>query len=113
MNERDVLAQLAIEYWKLHRGFEKASRDLPAERLGKAVAQLRYSIGQLDKLLEQAGLRLATFDDEEFSAELPVSPINAEDLNGEEASFVDSTIEPAVIADGAVVRAGKVILRGA
>lgn len=113
MTEREVIAELATEYWKLQRILERVSRDLPAEQLGKVGAQLRYSNRQLGNLLEKAGLRLVTFDDEEFSAQLPVSPVNAEDVNGGLSSFIDSTVEPAVVADGTTVRAGRVILRGA
>ena len=113
MTEREVIAELATEYWKLQRALDRVSRDLPAERLGKVAAQLRYSNRQLGHLLEEAGLKLVTFDDEEFSAGLPVSPINAEDMDGGQSSFVDSTVEPAIVANGTTIRTGKVILRGA
>lgn len=112
MTEQQIIAELATEYWKLHRAFERMSRDLPTERLGKVAAQLRYSNSRLESLLIDAGLRLVTFDSEEFSAELPVSPVNAEDIDGAKKSFVESTVEPSIIADGAPIRVGKVILRG-
>ena len=113
MTEREVIAELATEMWKLQRALERVSRDLSPERQGKTSAQLRYSDRQLGNLLEQAGLQLVTFENEEFSAELPVTPVNAEDVDGQQTCFIDTMLEPAIVANGATVRAGKVILRGA
>lgn len=113
MNHRDILAELSIEFWKLHGASERILTELPVERAGKVAAQLRYSKGQLDRLLQDGGLRLVQFDGEPFTAELPVTAVNAADMDGTANPIIEKTLEPAVVAEGSIVRVGKVILRGA
>lgn len=112
MNTIQALAALAIENWKLQSTLRRAIAELPEEKRARLEAQLRYSRGQLERILTEADLRLATFDGEQFSAELPVSPINAEDVAGTEITFVEQTLEPTVLAGGSVVRVGRVLLKG-
>lgn len=112
MTPAEALAALAVENWKLQSTLGRSVADLAEEKRPRVEAQLRYSRGQLERILAEADLRLVTFDGEEYSAELPVSPVNAEDLAGVEMTFVDQTLEPAVVAAGSVVRVGRVLLRG-
>lgn len=112
MNQVEALAALAVETWKLQATLRRSATDLAEEKRARVEAQLRYSGGQLERILAEADLRLVTFDGEEFSAELPVSPVNAEDLKGAKMTFIDQTLEPTVVAAGSVVRIGRVLLRG-
>lgn len=112
MNATEALAALAIENWKLLAALSRNAADMPEEKRPRLEAQLRYSRGQLDRILSDSDLRLVTFEGEEFSAELPVSPVNAEDLSGSEVTFVDQTIEPTILSAGSVIRMGRVLLRG-
>lgn len=112
MNQVEALAALAVENWKLQATLGRSVTDLAEEKRARVEAQLRYSRGQLERILAEADVSLITFDGEEFSAELPVSPVNAEDFEGAEVTFVDQTLEPTVIAAGSVIRVGRVLLRG-
>jgi hypothetical protein len=44
---------------------------------------------------------------------LPVSAINAEDLEGCEHPTIERTVEPTLLRDGSVLHTGKVLLKGA
>lgn len=109
--ERTISPLVVVEYWKLLRSFERVVTDLPDAKVEKVHAQIRYSSGRLDQLMKQAEFRLVCFDGEEFSPELPVSAINAEDLAGVDQTVVERTIEPTLLCQGKVIYTGKVLLK--
>jgi hypothetical protein len=110
--ESEAASRLLVEYWKLLRAYERTVNDLPSNKTEKVQAQLRYSAHRLQQILESSDIKLVCFDGEEFSAKLPVSAINAEDVAGCQTPIVDKTVEPTVIQSGTVLHTGKVLLRG-
>lgn len=111
--EGAIIPAVLIEYWKLLRSYERSTADLPDSKAEKVNAQIRYSANRLDQLLKEADIRLVCFDGEEYSPELPVSAINAEDLEGIDQTMVERTVEPTLLAQGKVIHTGKVLLKGA
>jgi hypothetical protein len=111
--EAEATSRLVVEYWKLLRSYERTASELSEAKAAKVQAQIRYSSQRLDQVLTDAGIRLVCFDGEPFSPELPVSAINAEDLEGCEHPTVERTLEPTLLQDGSVLHTGKVLLKGA
>jgi hypothetical protein len=109
----EATSRLLIEYWKLLRSYERTAGDLPDGKAEKVHAQIRYSAQRFDQILSDASIRLVCFDGEPFSPELPVSAINAEDLEGCEHPTIERTLEPTLLRDGSVLHTGKVLLKGA
>jgi hypothetical protein len=110
MSGNVTAARLAVEYWKLLRAFERALDRIPEEHKAKTAAQARFSAGQLEAIMRDAGLRLATFEGQSFSPNLPVAAINGGDFDGEDAVVIESTVEPAIMAGMDVLSMGKVIV---
>lgn len=108
----DVVAKFSLEMWKLLRAFERTLVDLPDEKKQRRSSQHRYSTSRLDSLLNEAGLRLLTFDGQKFAANLPVSPLNADDVSDPHDAIIESTIEPAIVGQNILIHTGKVILAG-
>ena len=102
-----ALADLAVDYWKLHRAFERALIYLDEDRAHRAAAQARFAAGRLDAVLAGAGLKLARFEGHALGPELPVEAINADELAPIVEPVVVETIEPAVLAGDRVVRMGR------
>lgn len=111
-SELDIVAKYSLEMWKLLRAFERTLNDLPDEKKQRRAAQFRYSSSRLDGLLDEAGLRLLTFDGQRFTANLPVSPLNADDVCDPHNAIIESTIEPAIVGQNILIHTGKVILAG-
>jgi hypothetical protein len=105
-----ISSSLAVEMWKLARAFEKSIGDLPEDKAGRRMPQLRYSRDRLETILHQAGLRLVVFDGEPFTANLPVSPINADEFSSDDECLIESTLEPSIITSDRVIHTGKVLL---
>lgn len=103
-------AELAVEYWKLLRAFERTIERLPPEHVARTAAQLRFSAGRLDALLKEGGLRLVTFEGQAYEPNLPVTALNADDFSDGDRLAIETTVEPAVVRDMSVLLLGKVVL---
>lgn len=111
MNNNLTLAHLAVEYWKLLKAFERTVGRLPHEHVAKTTAQLRFSSGKLNSLLESSGLNLVTFDGQTFEPSIPATALNVDDFADDETLTIETTVEPAVVEDMNVLLLGKVVLQ--
>lgn len=109
----EAASRLLVDYWKLLRSYERTAGELQEGKAEKVQAQIRYSAQRLDQILVDSSIQLVCFDGEPFSPELPVSAINAEDLEGCENLTVERTLEPTLLQGGSVLHTGKVLLKGA
>lgn len=105
-----VLSRMAVEYWKLLRAFQRVAVSENGDLPRRAASQHKYSAQQLAGLLDEAGLRAVTFDQQPFSAGLPVQAINSDDFESDDGLLIAATIEPTIVREGTVVRIGKVSL---
>lgn len=106
------LLDLSLDYWRLLRAFRGLAARVPPDHAEQALAQLRFAEGRLERVLEAAGVRAVTFEGRAYEPGLPVTVVNAED-HGDAAGAslrVAQTLEPALVADGCVLRLGKVIV---
>ena len=106
-----ALAALAVQYWKLCAMLERELEFLGDARVSAAGAQLRFARRKLDAILEDQGLRLATYDGAHWSADVPASPVNGEDIGEADTPMVETTLEPTIIGPDGIVHAGKITLR--
>ena len=109
--ERTVLVELTVEYWKLFKLAERALTDAQIEKLTSVSAQLRYSISRLHAICAKRGLKLISYDRDLYEPNLPVTVANAEEAASFDDTVIDRTLEPTIIFDGQVVAMGKVILK--
>jgi hypothetical protein len=107
-----ALAEIAALSWKLCEAFERELGFAAADRAQSGAATLRFARRRLEMLLATQALRIATYEGEVWSAQIPASPINHDEVEGAEA-VVDSTIEPTVIGPAGIVLPGKILLRKA
>ena len=102
-----AVADLAVDFWKLHRAFERIIVHLDEDRAHRASAQARFAAARLDISLTAAGMRFVRFDGQLLGPELPMETINADELADIAGPVVIETIEPAVLAGDRVVRMGR------
>ena len=108
---QEALTSLAVHYWKLCAAFERELAHADPARAEAGAAQLRFARRKLESILESEGLRLATFEGEVWSAEIPASPVNADDIASDGAATIADTIEPTILGPQGVVHSGKILLR--
>lgn len=105
-----IAARLAVDYWRLLRAFERALDRIPDEHKAKTIAQAKFSAGQLDAIMRDAGLKIVTFEGQAFSPNLPIAAINGGDFDGEDDLVIETTVEPAIMKGMDVLAMGKVIV---
>lgn len=109
----DAVALLCVEYWKLTRATQKATERLPDADGRRLEGQLKYSLRQLMVLIDQLELKLIEFDGEDFHAGMSASADNAEDFADDVKLVVARTLEPTILKDMKVIRAGRVLVKPA
>lgn len=109
MQNDDVLTRLLIEHWKLLRVCEGLVTKLH-EQMARAEGHVRFSRMQLDSFQDDCGLKLVTFDGEKFDSHMAATSINADDFASDDATIVETTVEPAVVRETQVLHMGKVLL---
>lgn len=108
-----ALALVASEWFKAARRLSRLTQETAPGRVERERAQLAYAHGRIEGVLAKNGLRMVTHEGAEYSAQLPVEPVNPEDFDSEEGLVVQETLEPTVLLDGRVVARGRVVLRRA
>jgi hypothetical protein len=103
-------AELASEFWKLLRAFERNIAFAPEPAKVRLAAQARYSQDRLSGILDRIGMRLVSFDGEVFEVNLPAIAVNAEDMSAGSNCVVERTLEPAVVQGSEVILTAKVFL---
>lgn len=105
------LAELASEFWKLLRNYDRVVDAAPENLKGGLVAQAKYGNRRLATILGRHGMHIETFDGTIYSANLPVTAVNAEDFAEGADPVIEQTLEPAIIVGTTAIRTGRVFLR--
>lgn len=111
IDERTIdMADLAAEFWKLLRNYDRVVDAAPENLKAGLIAQARYGNRRLASILDRHGMHIETFDGVPYSTNLPVTAVNADEfVDGN--PVIDQTLEPAVVVGTTAVRTGRVFLR--
>jgi hypothetical protein len=105
-----IVAQMAVEYWRLARLVTRAVELAPEDSRQRLAASARYTAARVNEILDGQKISIVEFDGADFEVNLPASPINGDAFPGEARLIVERTIEPAIICDTRVIITGKVLL---
>src|SRR5438045_7839339 len=104
--EKEALIKLTTEYWRLLKLTERTVIDIQNERTASVAAQLRYSMSRLTTICAESGLKLIAYDGEPYLPNLPVTVANSDEATSSDELIIERTVEPTIIADGAMVAMG-------
>ncbi len=105
---RPMLAKFAIEYWRVLRSYE---RNLPSmQKNASASSMIRNSEKKFMAILLENGLKISNLEGNEYSPNLPLTVVNADEFDDNEGLIVSQMIEPTIISEDGVVIMGKAIL---
>lgn len=107
-----AVAEMASLAWKLCEALDRELSFADADRAQGGAAMLRFARRRLDSILAGQQMRIATYDGEAWSVQIPASPINHDEVQGGDA-LVDATVEPTVLGHTNVILPGKILLRKA
>lgn len=107
-NLKATLAKLTIEYWRLLRSYE---RNLPSmANSNSASGTIRNSEKKFTAVLKENGLRITNFEGHDYSPNLPLTVVNADEFDGNEGLIISQMIEPTIVDGENVINMGKAIL---
>jgi hypothetical protein len=107
---RKSIIDMAVESWRFRRVFEKAMSKLDAGESSRYINQFAWFIKKVDIALENAGLRIANIEGQDYDIGMAVTPLNMDEFEESDRLFVEQMIEPIIMDAESVARTGTVIL---
>lgn len=107
------LVELVVESWRFSRLFAKLTTKLDAGDGARYINQYRYYLKKLDSILGRVGLRIVNVEGQLYDPGMAASALNIGDFEGDDHLLVDQMLEPIIMGDEGIVRAGTVMLRKA
>lgn len=98
------------ETYRFKRVYLKATSKLGAEDQKKYDSQFAWFTKRVDKAAENAGLEMLDLSGQEYDPGMSVTALNIEDFEPDDELFVEQMMEPVIMKDGKVQKAGTVIL---
>ena len=106
-----TLASLAIESWRLSKSFERLIIKSDPMEQRKYKSKLSWFNKKLNETLEEAHLKFINLENQKYDTGAAVTAINLDDFQPDEDLEIDQMIEPIVMSNEGVLRAGTVVLR--
>ena len=106
-----TLASLAIESWRLSKSFERLLIKSDPMEQRKYKSKLAWFKKKLTETLEEANLKFINLENQKYDIGAAVTAINLDDFNPDDDLEIDQMIEPIVMSNEGVLRAGTVVLR--
>ena len=106
-----ALADLAIESWRFQKLFARVLGKLDAGDATRFVNQHRYFIKRIDECLAAAGLKIVNLEGHAYEPGAAVTALNLGDFTPDDELVVDQMIEPVVMSQSGLFRAGTIMLR--
>lgn len=105
------LVDIAVESWRFGKLFDRLLLTLDAGQQSRYKGQYRWFQKQLERSLEEAGMKVVNVEGHAFDPGIAATPINIEEFGADDALMVDQMLEPIIMGPQGIVRAGTVILR--
>ncbi len=107
------LVDISIESWRFTRLFARLLTKLDAGEEARYANQFCYYRKRLEESLESAGLRLVNVEGHPYDPGMAATALNIADFGPDDRLLVDQMIEPIIMSQEGVIRAGTVMLRKA
>ena len=106
-----TLASLAIESRRLSKAFERLLLKSDPMEQRKYKSKLSWFNKKLNETLEEGNLRFINLENQKYDTGAAVTAINLDDFQPDDDLEIDQMIEPIVMSNESVLRAGTVVLR--
>lgn len=110
-NARDAAIKIAVEAWRFGRVFEKMADKLEEAERERCMSQLSSFYKKIENSLDALGLRMVSIEGTPFEPGIAAIPSNIEDFGPGDELTVDRMIEPIIMGEYGLIRAGRVTLR--
>ncbi len=114
MNDNEKIMEsvidIASELFRFKRVFEKAIRKADLEERNKYMSQFAWFSKKVDKALNELDLTLVNTEGQSYDPGMAATPLNLEDFDPDENLIVVQMVEPIIMRDNKLVKAGTIIV---
>ena len=107
---KDKLIVIASEFYRFQHVFQKAISKLDMSEQRKYNSQFAWFSKKVTNALNDLGIRIVNVDGQLYDPGMAVTPLNIEDFEADDSMYVSQTIEPIIMQNYLVIKAGTVIL---
>ncbi len=108
---RNAVISMAIESWRFGRVFDRLLLKLDAGEQSRYQNQFRWFMKKVEEALKQADLRIVNVEGLPFDPGMAATPLNIEEFDTTDTLVVDQMIEPIIMGQEGLVKAGTATLR--
>lgn len=109
--DRRTLIDLSVESWRFAKLFGRVLSKLETDEAARYVSQLRYFLKKLEDGLDGVGLRIVSLEGQQYDAGMAVTALNISDFEADDQLIVDQMVEPILMGEDGLVKAGTALLR--
>ena len=107
----EAMIEMTDDGWRFSRLFIRMMNKLDAGEQTRFINNLNYFVNRLNTGLQQIGMKLVNLEGHPYDAGMAATPINIADFEAEDQLMVEQMVEPVIMNDNGLVRAGTVMLR--
>ena len=108
---RNAVISMAIESWRFGRVFDRLLLKLDAGEQSRYQNQFRWFMKKVEEALKQADLRIVNVEGLPFDPGMAATPLNIEEFDTTDTLVVAQMIEPIIMGQEGLVKAGTATLR--
>jgi hypothetical protein len=108
---QQAIVSMAVESWRFGTVFGRVLPKLDAGEQSRYQGQLRWFLKKVEESLAQVGLVIVNVEGHPFDPGIAATPLNLEDFEPTDLLIVDRMIEPLIMGEEGVVRAGVITVR--
>ena len=107
----EAMVEMTVDGWRFSRLFIRMMNKLDVGEQTRFINNLNYFVNRLNSGLEQVGLKLVNLEGHPYDTGMAATPINIADFEAEDELMVEQMVEPVIMNENGLVRAGTVMLR--
>ena len=109
-DQRNALCAIATESWRISRVFNRMTQKLDAGELKRYKNQISYFTKELDKNIQEFGLRIVNIEGQLYDPGMAASPINIDEFEPEDQLMVSQMLDPIIMSNNGIIKTGTVFL---
>lgn len=108
---RQPFIDITVDSWRFAKVFARLVERLDPTEATRYANQLRYFLKKLDESAAKAGVKIVSFEGQDYNAGLPTTPLNLDEFGPDERLVVDQMVEPVLMGPDGLIKSGTVMLR--
>ena len=108
---KKALIDMVLESWRFSNVFRSAMSKLSGEDYDRYQGRYAWFRRRLDEIADSVGVRIVEINHgEPYDTGIAATPLNIGDFKADETLLIEKMIEPIIMEEGSVIKAGTVML---